>query len=70
MKKIWNFFRKLAVGLALICWYCAVSTSDYHTLVLKESDPAIVNQLIIAGFVLLIPTVVHWIGKNCKRERL
>lgn len=69
MKRGWSFIRKLTAGLAILCWYMAMSISDYHLLELREPEPQSVNHWIVVGFVLLIPTAIHLIAEAIKAAK-
>ena len=54
--------HKTTFVLGFISFYCAFSTSDYHTMLL-EDNPTSVGTLIWLGFFLLTPSIITFISE-------
>lgn len=67
--KLWKLARNGSAALALFCWYLAASTSDFYALELRQPDPASVGHLVLAGALLLTPTVFHIAVNYIKRHK-
>lgn len=61
MKTLLKVLRNLMSIIGFILIFGAVGTSDYYTIELKQSEPDRVWVLIIIGFALLIPAILHGI---------
>lgn len=45
--------------LACVNFFLAAGISDYYVMELGQTEPAMFKYLLICGFVLLIPAVIH-----------
>lgn len=60
---MWKIVRTLMAVSGGILIYLAASTSDYHLYELGELEPYYIKYMIVWGFMLMIPAVIHGIRK-------
>lgn len=68
MNYLWKCIRNLAAVVGFACIYLGISTCDYYLMELGESEPHQAWGMVIVGFVLMVPTIIHLIVKECKQH--
>lgn len=69
MLKLFRKIQKTTLILGIICSYLAISTSDYHTIVMEENNPNTVFVLMGIGMFLFIPSIITLIQNYINEVR-
>ncbi len=69
MKSIWRFTRIAMAVMGGFLIFGGVSTSDYYVIELEQVPPSHIEQQIIFGILLMIPSVVYAIRKEQKEGK-
>lgn len=59
MSFLWKVVSDLGALAGVICWYCAVSTSDFWVLEMGQTPPDDLNKWLILGAVLVAPKMLE-----------
>lgn len=68
MMSLWKIVRNALAVMGFSVILLAASTSDYHVIELGQADPSYIKYWLIAGCLMLIPTIVHLIYTDLKER--
>ena len=64
MKSLWNAIRTIMAAIGIILVFGGIGASDYYVMELEQTEPSCVWKMIVAGLILLLPSVVHALRNN------
>lgn len=69
MKRLLKKARILMAVIGFMLIYSGISTSDYYVMELGQAEPANVWKMIVIGFLLIVPSVIHLIQEEMKVKK-
>ena len=69
MLSIKKFLRIAMAVMGGFLIFAGVGTSDYYTIELGQAEPQSVWHMIVIGALLMLPSLIHAIRAENKRER-
>lgn len=67
MKRVFRLFRRLSAFAGFLCLFGAIGTDEMYT-DMGQMPPESVEKAIVWGFVLLIPTALHYLKGEARKK--